>query len=160
MNETKEFCEMSTLIRLMSVDCSFTLSVVYLFCMKLSIQAIINSKCVFCVNYESIFLSTRDHTFRSRSSSAELSFYSCSYFIQCEFASWKSSTSFRKFFFDVHSFMFRRAVYAFSLNCWFVWQWLISMSFLKCWKMRWVCTSWDSCNYFYLISSKKWCAFF
>jgi hypothetical protein len=41
MSDTKEFCEMSTLIWFMSVDCSFIFSVVHLFCMKLSIQAII-----------------------------------------------------------------------------------------------------------------------
>jgi hypothetical protein len=41
MSDTKEFCEMSILIWLISVDCSFTLSVVHLFCMKLSVQAII-----------------------------------------------------------------------------------------------------------------------
>ncbi len=41
MSKTKKFCEMSTLIWLMSVDCSFILSVVHLFCMKLSVQAII-----------------------------------------------------------------------------------------------------------------------
>jgi hypothetical protein len=41
MSDTKEFCEMSTLIWFINVDCSFILSVVHLFCMKLSIQAII-----------------------------------------------------------------------------------------------------------------------
>jgi hypothetical protein len=41
MNDTKEFCEMSTLIWFMNVDCSFIFSVVHLFCMKLSIQTII-----------------------------------------------------------------------------------------------------------------------
>jgi hypothetical protein len=34
MNETKEFCEMSTLIWFMSVDCSLILSVVHLFCIE------------------------------------------------------------------------------------------------------------------------------
>ncbi len=41
MSETKEFCEMSTLIWFINVDCSFTFSVVHLFCMKLSVQTII-----------------------------------------------------------------------------------------------------------------------
>jgi hypothetical protein len=41
MSDTKKFCEMSILIWLINVDCSFTFSVVHLFCMKLSIQTII-----------------------------------------------------------------------------------------------------------------------
>jgi hypothetical protein len=41
MSETKKFCEMSTLIWFINVDCSFTFNVVRLFCMKLSVQAII-----------------------------------------------------------------------------------------------------------------------
>ncbi len=41
MSDTKKFCEMSTLIKFMNVDDLFILSVVYLFCMKLSIQIII-----------------------------------------------------------------------------------------------------------------------
>ncbi len=41
MSDTKKFCEMSILIWFINVDCSFILSVVHLFCMKLSIQAII-----------------------------------------------------------------------------------------------------------------------
>jgi hypothetical protein len=37
----KIFCKRSTLIWFINVDCSFILSIVHLFCMKLSIQAII-----------------------------------------------------------------------------------------------------------------------
>jgi hypothetical protein len=95
-------------------------------------KRLFNSKCVFCVDYESIFLSTRDHTLWSRSDLAELSFYSCSYFIQCEFASWKASMSFRMLFFDAHSSVSRKAACASLRDCWFVWQWLTSMSCLKC----------------------------
>ncbi len=136
MNEMKNFCEISTLTWFMNVDCSFIHSVVICFAWSYQFKRLFNSKCIFCVNYESIFFSTRDHTRRSRSDLAKLSFYSCSYFIQCEFASWKTSMSFRMFFFDVVSFVFRKATYAFSQNCWFVWQWLTLMFYLKCWKMQ------------------------
>jgi predicted ferric reductase len=132
MNEMKKFCEMSILIKFMSVNCLFILSVVCLFCMKLSIQTMIQSKMRFLrkswINFSFDTWSYASITFKF--SKIVILFLLIFHTMWICFV--KSSTSFRMFFFNVHSFVFEKAACVFSLNCWFVWQWLISMSCLIC----------------------------